>query len=174
MAGKPPYALLEDATLKLGEQLGLEDNARALVVASAVEIEAASRQFASLERRKAFIISLGDARHLRAFGKDSLFGNVLERVGLENAWDAATSYSAAAPVGLEELARAPDASVIVIGPTDRETLQRLPENALWNALPAVQENRIHFLPPIDHFGGLPAARHFLRRLRAIWRGNSHE
>lgn len=171
MAGKPPYALLEDATLKLGEQLGLEGNARALVTASEVEIEAAFRQFTSLGRRKAFIISLGDARHLRAFGRDSLFGDVLERVGMENAWKAATSYSAAAPVGLEELARVPDASIIVIGPTDRETLQHLPENALWNALPAIQENRVHFLPPIDHFGGLPAARHFVRLLREVWRRN---
>ncbi len=170
-AGQPPYAMLEEATLSLGEKLGLAAEARAYVATVAREIAEARQHFASASGHKVFIISLGDARHFRAFGRDSLFGDVLVRLGFENAWTQDTSYSAAAPVGLEQLAEAPDASIVVIGPTDPETLYRLPQNSLWNALPAIREKRVLFLPPLDHFGGLPAARRFARLLLQNWGEN---
>lgn len=166
--GQAPYSLLADATLRLGERLGLKAEALAFVSLCDREIAEARSHFAGMVQRRLFAISLGDARHFRAFGHDSLIGDVLVRLGFENAWAQETSYSAAAPVGLEQLARAPDASIVVIGPTDEETLRRLPQNALWNALPAVRGNRVLFLPPLDHFGGLPAARHFVRVLRENW------
>ncbi len=168
-AGQPPYAILEEATLSLGEKLGLAAEAHAYVATVASEIAEARQRFASVSGRKVFVISLGDARHFRAFGRDSLFGDVLVRLDFENAWTRDTNYSAAAPVGLEQLAETPDASIVVIGPTDSETLYRLPQNSLWNALPAVREKRVLFLPPLDHFGGLPAARRFVQLLRENWK-----
>ncbi len=169
--GQPPYAMLEEATLSLGEKLGLAAEARAYVATVAREIAEARQRFAAIPGRKVFVISLGDARHFRAFGRDSLFGDVLVRLGFENAWTRDTSYSAAAPVGLEQLAETPDASIVIVGPTDPETLYRLPQNALWNALPAIREKRVLFLPPLDHFGGLPAARRFAQLLRENWKSS---
>jgi ferric hydroxamate transport system substrate-binding protein len=112
--------------------------------------------------RPAFVISLGDSRHFRAFGADSMFGDVLERLGIVNAWTDDTSYSAAAPVGLEALARVPDASIVVVSPLPPEVRRTLPANELWNALPAVREGRVAVLDSINHFGGLPSARRFAR------------
>src|SRR5690606_24380338 len=111
-----------------------------------------------------FAISLGDSRHFRAFGMDSMFGDVLGRLGLRNAWTDGTSYSAAAPVGIEALARVPDASIAVVGPLPPEVQRTLDENALWNALPAVREGRVAVLDPINHFGALPSASRFARLL----------
>lgn len=93
---------------------------------------------------------------------------MLQQLDLENAWSGSSDYSAAAPVGLEQLARAPEASIVVIGPTDTETLMRLPQNAL----PAVRDNRVIYLPALDHFGGLPTARQFLRLLTQYWPGHA--
>ncbi len=152
----------------LGHKLGREAEAQTLIAACEAEIAATRQRFSGMAERKTFLISLGDSRHFRAFGPDSLFGDVLQRLGFENAWTGGTDYSAAAPVGLEQLARAPDASIVVIGPTEEETLRRLPQNALWNALPAVREGRAVFLPALDHFGGLPTARRFLRLLTQHW------
>jgi iron complex transport system substrate-binding protein len=45
-----------------------------------------------------------------------------------------------------------------------EVRRALPDNALWNALPAVREGRVAVLDPINHFGGLPSARRFARLL----------
>lgn len=163
-AGRPPYPLAQASMLALGERVGRKDAADRYVaeaVAELAERRLALRSFAS---RPAFLISLGDARHFRAFGADSMPGDVLARLGIANAWRDDTSYSAAAPVGIEALARVPEASVIVLAPLPAEVSRGLPDNALWNALPAVREGRVAVLDPVNHFGGLPSARRFARLL----------
>ena len=97
-----------------------------------------------------------------------MFGDVIARLGLRNAWTDATSYSAAAPIGLEALARIPEASIAVIGPTPPEVQRTLAGNALWNALPAVEQNRAKELAPINHFGALPSALRFARELDRVF------
>lgn len=165
-AGKPPYALAEYSTRALGERLGRDVQARALVDETRTELALLRQRLAPVAARPIFVISLGDSRHFRAFGADSMFGDVLGRLGLVNAWTDPTSYSAAAPVGLEALAGVPDASIAVVAPLPPDVGRELPENALWNALPAVREGRIAVLDPINHFGALPAARRFARLFAA--------
>lgn len=163
-AGKPPYALAEFSTWALGERLGISAVAEAYVQSVADELSGIAVRMAPLADHPVFAISLGDARHFRAFGMDSMFGDVLGRLGLKNAWTDETSYSAAAPVGIEALARVPEASIAVVGPLPPEVRRTLDENALWNALPAVREGRVAVLDPINHFGALPSASRFARLL----------
>ncbi|AZO00794.1 iron-siderophore ABC transporter substrate-binding protein [Mesorhizobium sp. M9A.F.Ca.ET.002.03.1.2] len=160
--GVPPYPLAEAATLALGEKLGRQAEAKRYVDETSVEITRLRATPPSASGRPVFVISLGDSRHFRAFGRDSMFGDVLLRLGLENAWADETSYSAAAPVGLEALARVPDASILVVSPLPADVGRSLPANALWNALPAGREGRVALLEPINHFGCLPSARRFAR------------
>ncbi|PRD44052.1 amino acid ABC transporter substrate-binding protein [Phyllobacterium phragmitis] len=162
--GTPPFAPARDAMLALGQKLGLNDAARTYVAAAAEEIAAMRARVQNRIHRPVFLISIGDARHFRAFGGDSMFGDVLTRIGLSNAWTGTTSYSATAPVGIEALAGLPDADIVVIGPVPPEAREVLPRSPIWNALPAVRDKRVAMLDPIDHFGGLPAARRFVRLL----------
>ncbi|TPN72274.1 ABC transporter substrate-binding protein, partial [Mesorhizobium sp. B1-1-5] len=118
------------------------------------------------------VSSLGDSRHFRAFGRDSMFGDVLTRLGLVNAWSEETSYSAAAPVGLEALARVPEASILIVSPLPADVGRSLPTNALWNALPAVSKGRVAVLEAINHFGCLPSARRFARLATAALAGHA--
>ncbi len=166
-AGRPPYALAETSTLTLGARLGRQSEASRYVEDTAAELSRLKAAFVPVASRPLFIISLGDSRHFRAFGADSMFGDVLARLGLTNAWTDGTSYSAAAPVGLEALARVPDAAIVIVAPLPAELGRTLPENALWNALPAVRNNRVALLDPINHFGGLPSARRFARLLAQV-------
>lgn len=161
-AGTPPYPLAEQAALGIGERLGRQDDARRYVDDTRAEIVERRLAVAAHTARPVFVISLGDARHFRAFGRDSMFGDVLARLGFANAWASDTSYSAAAHVGLEALAAVPDAFIVLVEPTPPEIRWALPENALWNGLPAVREGRVVTLAPINHFGGLPSARRFAR------------
>jgi ferric hydroxamate transport system substrate-binding protein len=163
-AGRPPYPLAEASMLALGDRLGRVADAARYVAETAAELEALQESLKPIATRPAFVISLGDSRHFRAFGADSMFGDVLERLGIVNAWTDDTSYSAAAPVGLEALAHVPGASIVVVAPQPPEVRRMLPANALWNALPAVREGRVAVLDPINHFGGLPSARRFARLL----------
>lgn len=173
-AGKPPYPLCEYSMLQLGVRLGVEADARRYVEAARDEIEDTKRALAGLAGRPIFVISLGDTRHFRAFGADSMFGDVLGRLGLVNAWTDPTSYSAAAPVGIEALARVPDAAIAVVGPLPPEVQRGLPDNAIWNALPAIGAGRVAILEPINHFGALPSARRFARLLAAGFAGMRHD
>ena len=171
-AGLPPYALAEAATLALGEKLSRQVEAKRYVDETAAEI-AKLRVALPAASAPIFVISLGDSRHFRAFGRDSMFGDVLMRLGLDNAWTDETSYSAAAPVGLEALARVPEASILIVSPLPADVGRSLPTNALWNALPAVRQNRVAVLEPINHFGCLPSARRFARLAAAALAGQTH-
>lgn len=163
-AGKPPYPLAQSSLLALGERIGRKQAADRYASETATELSERRLALRSFASRPAFLISLGDARHFRAFGADSMPGDVLARLGIANAWKDDTSYSAAAPVGIEALARVPEASIIVLAPLPAEVSRGLPDNALWNALPAVREGRVAVLDPVNHFGGLPSARRFARLL----------
>jgi ABC-type Fe3+-hydroxamate transport system substrate-binding protein len=163
-AGKAPYALAEYSTLALGKRVGRSVEAEAYVQFVTDELDEIRNRVTPVAAHPMFVISLGDSRHFRAFGGDSMFGDVLARLGLKNAWTDETSYSAAAPIGIEALARVPEASIAVVGPLPPDVQRTLDENALWKALPAVREARVAILDPINHFGGLPSAQRFARLL----------
>ncbi|TIU14984.1 MAG: iron-siderophore ABC transporter substrate-binding protein, partial [Mesorhizobium sp.] len=91
--GVPPYPLAEAATLALGEKLGRQAEAKRYVDETSVEITRLRATLPADSGRPVFVISLGDSRHFRAFGRDSMFGDVLRRLGVENAWADETSYS---------------------------------------------------------------------------------
>lgn len=162
--GQPPYAMAEQAARTLGAAVGRAAAAEALIAAARAEL--ASLRVRARFPRPMFVVSLGDARHFRAFGRDSLFGDVLDRLGGGNAWEGPSAYSAAAPVGIEALARVPEAALAVVAPTPPEAARELATSAIWNALPMVRAGRVLYLPPIDHFGALPAALRFARALVA--------
>ncbi|MGR9250149.1 ABC transporter substrate-binding protein [Rhizobium leguminosarum] len=171
--GQSPFALAEQATLAIGERLQLA-TARQLSEELAARLDRHRTLLAAGDGRPVIPINLGDARHFRVFGSDSMFGEVLKRVGLTNAWQAQTSYSAAAPVGIEILASIPDAWIVMIPPHPADALATLATSSFWNALPAVREKRVLMLGSINPYGALPAAARFAdllsEGLQHAWNG----
>lgn len=161
-AGASPYRLAVEATLSLGDLSDRRDAAKQYIVDTEAELQRAREVLSATSIRRAFVIVLGDARHLQAFGVDSMFGDVMDRLGIANAWTQGTRYSAAAPVGLEALATAPDAAVVIVSPLPPEFQRTQSSNALWQALPAVRRRKVVIIPAVNHFGGLPSARRFAR------------
>ncbi|MFP5513178.1 MAG: iron-siderophore ABC transporter substrate-binding protein [Alphaproteobacteria bacterium] len=160
--GASPYPAAADAALALGRLLGREARAQAAVADTDTEIARLRGTLSGIGRQPVLAVNFGDARHFRAFGTDSMFGDVLRRLGVENGWAAQSSYSATAPVGIEALARFPDATVIVVPPVPADAVRTLADSALWQALPMVRESRVAVIEPVNHFGGLPAALRFAR------------
>ena len=158
-SGESPFALAEQVTLAIGERLQLPA-AKRLTEELSSRLDHYRSIFAAGDGRPVIPINLGDARHFRVFGSDSMFGEVLRRVGLENAWQGATSYSAAAPVGIEALASMPDAWIIMIAPHPADAVVTLSASSFWNALPAVREKRVLTLGAVNPYGALPAAGRF--------------
>ncbi|APO71640.1 ferrichrome ABC transporter substrate-binding protein (plasmid) [Rhizobium gallicum] len=171
--GEDPYELARQTTLAIGERLELEA-ARGLTEELAGKLQRYRTVFAQGDGRPIIPINLGDARHYRVFGSDSMFGAVLKRTGLTNAWQGVTSYSAMAPVGIETLASMPDAWIVLIPPHPKDALATLEMSAFWNALPAVFEKRVIILDSINPYGALPAAMRFadllVEALSNAWNG----
>ncbi|RJE86510.1 ABC transporter substrate-binding protein [Paracoccus onubensis] len=114
--------------------------------------------------RPVCLVNIGDARHLRAFGFDSMFGDTLTRIGLSNAWSEGTRFSFLAPVPIERLADMPDARLVIVGEIPPEARRGLSRSILWQALPPVREEQVYHLPDINAFGGTLSALRFARLL----------
>nr|WP_250157520.1 ABC transporter substrate-binding protein [Tianweitania aestuarii] len=164
LRGQAPFEKAVAAMRGMAGDQGLQARAETYISETEHFLAATGERLARQRQRPILIINLGDARHFRAFGSDSMFGDVAARMGFVNSWATRTAYSAAAPVGLESLADHPDAIIAVVGPVPPEAARTLPQSALWRAMPAVREGRTVWLPNINPFGGLPAARRFARLL----------
>lgn len=167
--GDPPFARAEAAAARIGVVTGREEAAGALVARVNAEIDAERHMLARHAGRPVLVLNLGDSRHFRVFGADSLFGEVLARLGLANAWGERTSYAASAPIGLEALARFPAAFLVILRPVPPDAARVLSTSALWNALPNVRDGRLAVLDSVNPFGGLPTAARFARLLSAALR-----
>ncbi len=110
------------------------------------------------------MVQFMDARHVRVFGENSLYNAVLAQLGLPNAWDQATNAWGFALVGIEALARYPEATLVIIDPLPTGVEEKLAKSGLWQQLPSVRHGRIVHLPPVWSFGALPSAQRFARKL----------
>lgn len=162
--GRAPLGPAAEAMRDIGARTGRAGDAAAAIAAFERDLAAGAAALRSCgpAARRVVVINFGDARHLRVFGADSVFGEVVARLGLVNAWSEGTRYSATAPVGIEALARMPDAFVLVAPPVPPDAVATLERGALWRALPNVASGQTAILASCNPFGGLPTARRFAR------------
>lgn len=169
--GRRPIDLVEEAMQGMGADLDRAEAAGAYIEDTRALISAGRLRLQVHAQRPVYLVNLGDARHVRVFGPDSLFGSVMADLGFENAFTGNTRYAASAPIGIEAMAERPDAIIVVVGPVPPDAEAALPHSALWKAIPAVAAGRAHILPPMNAFGGLPTARRFTRLFDAALSGS---
>lgn len=121
-------------------------------------------QMAKRERPPVALVNFMDRRHVRVYGQSSLYQNVLDRIGLVNAWDRPTNYWGFATVGLEELARhAPaDMHLIAFEPIIEAIKPTLASSPIWQTMPVVQQGNYQVFPAVLTFGMVPSALRFAR------------
>jgi ferric hydroxamate transport system substrate-binding protein len=154
-----PYAQAVTETRRLGAALDRKAEAEQLIA----EVDASIAQVrAKLSPKppRLCIVSMFDDRHVRVYGKGSLFQDVMDRLGLTNAWDQPTTSWGFAQIGIEELVRIGDATVISLDPIPRHVQIRIDNSSLWNNLPCVRNGRVIRIAPVWPFGGLLAAQRF--------------
>lgn len=162
--GGHPYAAAEAATRAIAARLGIAPAGEALIAGTDAALAALKARLSGGDGHPVLVINLGDDRHFRVFGADSMFGEALTRLGLANAWRGSTRYSATAPMGLETLAQVGDAWIVLLPPVPPEARRMMGLSAFWKALPSVRAGRIVELAPVNPFGALPAALRFARLL----------
>ncbi len=105
-----------------------------------------------------------DSRHARIYGQESLFGNVLDRLGLQNAWKAPTNFWGFSLVGTHELAPFPDAQLFAIEPIPADAPLSRSGSGLWQSMPFVRAGSVAILPTCWAFGDVSTALRFARSL----------
>ena len=162
--GEAPLPRAFAALSDLAEAIGDAPAGARAKAGADMRLEGIATNLAPFRDRPLVLVDIGDGRHMRVFGFDSLFGSTLDRLGLTNARSQPTAFGFMAPVPLETLAETPEARVVVIGPPPLAARQALRRSVLWHALPAVAENRVYALPGLNPFGAIPAALRFAMEL----------
>jgi iron complex transport system substrate-binding protein len=148
----------------LGERLNRIDAAEAFLRNAEIQLDAYRERVRALQPRPVLLINFMDARHARVYGGAGLFQNVLDRIGVRNAWQGDTNYWGFATVGIEQLATDRDVSLMVFEPVPADVRPTLARSPLWLQLPFVRAGNVSWLPPVLMFGALPAALRFARLL----------
>lgn len=160
-AGGAPYASAENALRRLAARLDKSAQAEAALREAQARIAAARATLPARPSRPVYIVILNeDGRHATFFGQHSLAQDVLDQLGLQNAWagQASARWGYAAH-GIETFARNADAWILCIrqGQGTQRALDRLRDSSLWNGLAAVRARRVRVIDPVFPFAGVPSA-----------------
>ncbi|MFK0165035.1 iron-siderophore ABC transporter substrate-binding protein [Rhizobium sp. NPDC090279] len=172
--GEPPYQKALDAVSTLSKELGLMGKGQDVLREQAALVEETGHSLQTFAARPIYLINVGDSRHVRIFGADSMFGDILVRLGLRNAWKERSRYTFAAPVPIENLAAEPDARIVVISEIPVEARSGLKNSVIWQSLAPVRAGRVLMLDNINPYGGILAADRFMRLLKAAMLSSAGE
>lgn len=154
-----PYVKAQSELRRLGALFGRSEAAEIainLAEAAIVRGRATMRGYA----RPVYLARFIDERNVMVFGRNSLFQDVLDRMGVINAWTGKTNPWGYAIVGIDRLASANEAHLLYLGLSDTDLIQVEAKSAVWRNLPFVRHNRISVLPGMWFFGAVASAEKF--------------
>jgi len=154
-----PFKQAKAETLRLARAIDRDATATALLDDTTRVIELGRQKLQhAYDHRPVFLINVIDDRHIRIFGAETLYQDVLQSIGLTNAWQ---GRSSPLPLGPDALLGVPEARIIVISSVaEQVTGQALIASPFWRALPNVRAGRVHRLEPVLDSGGISSARRF--------------
>ena len=159
-----PWDKARDALTAMARLTGREAEGVGLLARIDATIAAARERIGGAPRPPVLLVNFMDKRHVRIYGPGSIFGAVLERLGLTNAYTGWASFWGFATLGVEHLATSGDAQLFMFEPIPEEVRASFAERPLWQALPFVREGRVASLPAVWSFGGMMSAERFARVL----------
>ena len=150
---------LHEATLTIAALVNKTAEANELLTDLNRDLEQ-MKQTLPAELPPLLVVQFIDERHVRVFGRHSLFGAVMQRLGLRNAWQGETNAWGFSVASLEQFLSIPEARLVVVDPIPVGVSERLQEPGLWQHLPLVQQAPVLHLPAVWSSGGVLAARRF--------------
>lgn len=165
------YQAVHAATRKLADALGRVPAAEALFARADAQLAGASTSLAGFRAtgRPIYLVRPIDDRHIAVFGRNSLFGGVLDALAIDNAWQDFADPQGMTEADLAALAKNANAQAVTIGvpPAVATPLARSP---LWRALPFVRQNRVQHIGPLPALGGVVASMRFAKDLAQALQG----
>jgi ABC-type Fe3+-hydroxamate transport system substrate-binding protein len=162
-----PLTAAVDETRRLAGIMHRAAEAEKLIGDASKEFDAISKSLSGRKQPPVAIISLFDDRHVRIYGKGGLFQDVMDRVGVINAWKGQTSSWGFSTTSIADLVGLEEALILSLDPVPENVAIRVRQSTLWQNLPAVRNDMVVSLPPVWPFGGLGAARRFAHLMAAV-------
>ncbi len=151
--------------VRLAAHLGRRPQAEERIAKLSTDLAAMRAELATRKLPRVAVVSLFDDRHARVYGRNGLFQDVLDQLGVENAWTGATSAWGFATVSFEKLVTLGDCIIVSLQPVPANVKIRIQQSRLWAALPAVRRQQVINIPAVWPFGGIAAADRFAGFLR---------
>ncbi|WP_319519860.1 ABC transporter substrate-binding protein [uncultured Martelella sp.] len=158
---RTPLALAESGMSAIAERLDRKAEGDACIARFDAALSKMRDTLEGDDGRPVLIVKFAGERMLDIYGRGSLFDDVLQRLGLENAWQETGNRWGFSTAGLDAVARHRDARLVIIEPGPPPSLA---QSRLWNTIPSVSAGRVFTIPPTWVFGGLPSALRFGRIL----------
>lgn len=159
-----PLSTARRSLRQLGARLGREAQARQHLHDVDEALAQTRQRLAGRVKRPVLLMTLLDSRHAIAFGKGSLFLEVMEALGLKNAWHGETNFWGSAVIGLERLAAMKDVDVLCFDHNNDSVIDQVTQSALWQAMPFMRAGRFQRVPAVWYYGATLSALRFCRVL----------
>ncbi len=157
--GQDTWRTIVSATRDLGAQTKRDAEVEALLTKADAAFAQARRRIeaAGLAGSPVYVVRLVTGSALRIDGARSMAAEVLQRLGLRNAYDGPVNEWGFATAEIDALAGDPEAFVLAVGPNAPGTMAAMFESPVGRALPAVGAGRVRELPVVWTYGGVPSA-----------------
>ena len=162
--GKQPLEQARRSLLEMAELLNKQDVAHRHLAEFDAYIDSLKPRFAQRGERPLLMMSLLDPRHMLVFGPNCLFQEILDRLGVKNAWQGETNFWGSTVVGIDRLAAYKDVDVLCFDHGNAADMRRLAATPLWQAMPFVRANRVQNVPAVWFYGATLSAMNFARIL----------
>lgn len=162
--GKKPLTMARHSLNEMAQLLNREAAAKTHLDAFDALIDGTKPHFARRGNRPLLMITLLNPRHVLAFGPNCLFQEVLDSLGIRNAWHGETSFWGSVAVGIDRLAEYKDVDVLCFDHSNDQDMNKLMATPLWQAMPFVRAGRFQRVPAVWFYGATLSAMHFTRVL----------
>ncbi|QKJ85901.1 Ferric hydroxamate ABC transporter, periplasmic substrate binding protein FhuD [Paramixta manurensis] len=159
-----PLTTARHSLLQLAQRLNLESRAHQHLAQFDDFIAAMRTRLAARAPRPLLLMSLLDSRHAIVFGKGSLFLEVMDELGIENAWQGETNFWGSTIIGLERLATIKGADVICFEHDNAAVMRQVTSTALWQSFDFARQQRFKRVPAVWYYGATLSAMRFCHTL----------
>lgn len=162
--GKKPLTMARRSLNEMAQLLNKEAAAKKHLDAFDALVDSTKAHFARRGDRPLLMITLLDPRHVLVFSENCLFQEVLDRVGIRNAWHGETTFWGSVAIGIDRLADYKDVDVLCFDHNNEQDMRTLMATPLWQAMPFVRAGRFQRVPAVWFYGATLSAMHFTRVL----------
>lgn len=128
------------------------------------QTERLKTKLATRAKRPLLLLSIVDPRHVIVFTENGLFQEVLDNLGLENAWKAENTFWGSVIIGIERLADLGDVDAIGFEHDNQAIVDQVTGTALWQSLPFVRAGRFRQMPRVWFYGATLSAMQLIHSL----------